>query len=80
MSFRNWIKREPLDDEIPIEQTQLIAKAIKLMIDSSIKAVTDFVVDLKLSVSVLTRIGNFDADILTVKEEQSTYPLGLKLA
>lgn len=78
MSFHKWVKREPLDDVIPIEQTQLIAKAIKLIVDSSIKATTDFLIDLRLSVAVLAKIGNFDESILTIQEEQTTYPLALK--
>jgi Zn-dependent peptidase ImmA (M78 family)/DNA-binding XRE family transcriptional regulator len=80
MSFRKWVKNDPLDDVIPVEQTQLIGKAIKLIIDSSIKAATDFLIDLRLSVAVLTKIGNFDESILEIREQQTTYPLALKEA
>jgi Zn-dependent peptidase ImmA (M78 family)/transcriptional regulator with XRE-family HTH domain len=79
ISFHKWIKKEPLDDVLPVEQTQLISHCVKLIIDSRIKAVTDFLVDLRLSSRALSKLGGFDERIFEIPEtEPGIYHLALK--
>jgi Zn-dependent peptidase ImmA (M78 family)/transcriptional regulator with XRE-family HTH domain len=71
MSFRKWVRKEPLDDELLVEQTQLISQCVKLIISSHVKAVTDLLVDLRLSARSLCKIGGFDEGILATQEAET---------
>jgi Zn-dependent peptidase ImmA (M78 family)/transcriptional regulator with XRE-family HTH domain len=81
ISFHKYVKKEPLDDVLPVEQTQLIGQSVQLMINEHIKATTDFLIDLRLSARVLARIGGFSEELLTGQEsETAIYQLALKRA
>jgi Zn-dependent peptidase ImmA (M78 family)/DNA-binding XRE family transcriptional regulator len=65
ISFHKWLKHEPLDDVIPVEQPNLISKAITLIINSGVKVATDFLMDLHLSPAALAKIGGIDASLFS---------------
>jgi len=79
LSSKKWLRKEPLDDVLIVEKAQLISQAVILMIESNVKAATDFLIDLRLSAPSLAKIGGFDEAIFTIREpEQATYSLGVK--
>jgi Zn-dependent peptidase ImmA (M78 family)/transcriptional regulator with XRE-family HTH domain len=79
LSFKGWIKREPLDDDIPVERPQLLCQCIKLIIGSGVKATTDFITELRLSAKALALIVGCELSIFANEEEiPKTFPLTLK--
>jgi len=68
ISFNKWLKNEPLDDKIPVEQPQLVGKAMSLAISSGIKIATDFLMDLRLSAEALAKISGLSAEVFAIED------------
>jgi len=79
MSFNKWLKKEPLDEALPVEEPKLLFQSIKLLIDSHIKVATDFLLELRLSARALARIIGCDETLFRLHDSgDATYTLALK--
>lgn len=56
MSARQWIKREPLDDEIPLEQARLLLKAWRLLLQKGVVSEASFDEDVGFSLEFVERL------------------------
>lgn len=74
LSFRKWVKAEPLDDEIGIERPMLLRNAIKLIVDAGMKSVTDLLVELRLSANKLSVLVGCDETFWNVSDGTIAMP------
>ena len=58
VSFRKWRKCEPLDDSIPIEQPQLLSRALTLVLSSGKRTADDVALALQVNRSIVERLCN----------------------
>nr|WP_254638878.1 XRE family transcriptional regulator [Cohnella sp. GbtcB17] len=61
LAKNNWLKSEPLDDELPFEEPTLLKQSVELIIQHAVKSKHDIINDLKLSreeIEALTNVGN----------------------
>jgi Zn-dependent peptidase ImmA (M78 family)/transcriptional regulator with XRE-family HTH domain len=56
MSARQWLKREPLDDEIPLEQAKLLLKAWKLLLEKGVVSEASFDEEVGFSLEFVERL------------------------
>jgi hypothetical protein len=54
-----WLRKEPLDDEIPLEQPGLLPKAVRLLIDREIIPPSGFEGDNGFSLEMVHRLCGF---------------------
>jgi Zn-dependent peptidase ImmA (M78 family)/DNA-binding XRE family transcriptional regulator len=81
MSRENMLKKEPLDNEIPREESTLIKSSLELIIQNKIKSHWDFLSDLILHHKKLVALGVLPESVFNDDpRENIIIPLNLKVA
>lgn len=78
LSFQKMLKKEPLDDELPFEETSLLTKSIELIVENKIKRPFDFPSDLLISSKVVATLGGIK-EIFFMEERNKNVVLSLNL-
>jgi hypothetical protein len=66
VSARKWRTKEPLDDEMPIEQPRLLKRAVGLVLDAGRKAADEICSDLQISRFLIEQMCNLPLGSLAV--------------
>ena len=69
LSKRGWKLKEPLDDEIEVEQPTLLRQSIKLIVEENLQTKQDILFDLPLDPSDIEKLANLPTGYFT--EEKS---------
>ena len=72
LSKRGWKLKEPLDDEIEIEQPQLLRKGFELLINEKIQSRQDILFNIPLQPKDIERLANLTTGYLSDSEQQET--------
>ncbi len=78
ISYRRWIREEPLDREIPLERPSLIRSATKLLFDEQIVSPLEFVNVFRWPISDLSDICACDESFFTKEYEYQKPYLSLR--
>jgi Zn-dependent peptidase ImmA (M78 family) len=70
LSKRGWKIKEPLDDEIKIEQPSLLRKAFELVIDKGIQTRHDILFNIPLNSKDIEKLANLKAGYLNENEQK----------
>lgn len=68
MYRRRWRNHEPMDDEIPHEQPELVKDALTLIVDAGIKAPSDIADDMSFPVNDLAELCGLPREFFASKE------------
>lgn len=67
ISFKKWIREEPLDKELPLERPKLLKTAISIMLDNNIVSVTELLDRFKWSLNDLSDITSCEPSMFKPK-------------
>jgi Zn-dependent peptidase ImmA (M78 family)/DNA-binding XRE family transcriptional regulator len=70
LSRRGWKTKEPLDDEIKIEQPQLIKRAFEMLINEKVKTKQEILSQIPLSPIDIEKLAGLNQGYLTETEEE----------
>jgi len=66
ISYRKWRTREPLDDELPLEQPKLLTRAANLLVKNGKKMADQIVAEIQVSADFLAAICGVSAQFFEI--------------
>lgn len=78
LAQQNWLKNEPLDNEIPFENPSLLKQAVEAVIENDIKTKQDFISEIGLLREEIEAISGLDPGYLLSKEGAKIFNFKLK--
>ena len=78
LSRRGWKTKEPLDDELEIEQPQLLRRAFEMVVNEKIKTKQEIVSQIPLSSTDIENLAALRQGYLTESYEEIATPISIK--